>query len=151
MLLSSDFEDLFKILNDHKVRYLVVGGYAVIYYTQPRYTKDIDIWIIPEINDVEKVYSALAHFGAPLRGIKPEDFKNKKMILQIGVAPVRIDILVNIEGVDFKDAWKNRRRTKYGKTPINIIGPKEIVKAKKMAGRPQDKLDLEQLKKSKKF
>lgn len=145
MDISSDYEDLFKILNEFKIRYLLVGGYAVMYYTEPRYTKDIDIWIMPELNDVDKVFSALAKFGAPLTSLTPEDFRDKKMILQIGVAPVRIDIMMDVGGVSFKQAWKNRKRTKYGKTSINVIGVKDLLCAKRKSTRPQDKLDAERL------
>lgn len=145
MQVSLDYEDLFKTLNAYKIRYLVVGGYAVMYYTEPRYTKDIDIWIIPEINDTKKIYDALRKFGAPLVDIMPDDFKDKKLIFQIGVAPVRIDIMIDIPGVNFKTAWKNRKRVKYGKTSINIISRAELILAKKKTGRTQDKLDLERL------
>lgn len=145
MQVSSDYEDLFKTLNAYKIRYLVVGGYAVMYHTEPRYTKDIDVWIIPEMNVADKIYDALKNFGAPLVGILPEDFKDKKMILQIGVAPVRIDIMVDLPGVSFESAWKNRKRVKYGNTSISVLGIAELIKAKKGANRAQDKLDLEKL------
>lgn len=145
MQVSSDYEDLFKTLNAYKIRYLVVGGYAVMYHTEPRYTKDIDVWIIPEMNVADKIYDALKNFGAPLVGISPEDFKDKKMILQIGVAPVRIDIMVDLPEVSFESAWKNRKRVKYGNTSISVLGIAELIKAKKGANRAQDKLDLEKL------
>ena len=146
MNVISDYEDLFKILNAEKIKYLVVGAYAVMYYTQPRYTKVIDIWIIPGLNDTDKIYRALKKFGAPLRGINPEDFSDKSMILQIGVAPVRIDILLNISGVSAQKAWKNKKRIKYGQTPIYVLGKNDLIAAKRKAGRPQDQIDLENLK-----
>lgn len=99
MNVISDYEDLSKILNAEKIKYLVVGAYAVMYYSQPRFTKAIDVWIIPELNDVHRIYGVLKKFAAPLRGIKADDFKDKDMILQIGIAPVRIDILTGIVGV----------------------------------------------------
>ena len=145
MDVHSDYEDLFKTLNEYKIKYLVVGAYAVIHYTQPRFTKDIDVWIIPEINSCQKVYEALKKFGAPLRKIQPEDFQDKDMIFQIGVAPVRIDILTNIPGVSFESAWKNRKRIKYGKTPIYVIGKKDLIATKKKANRPLDKIDIANL------
>lgn len=138
-----DYEDLFKILNTYKIKYLVVGAHAVIYYSEPRYTKDIDVWILPDLNDEEIVYEALKDFGAPLKDISPEDFTDKRMILQIGVAPIRIDIMVSIPGVNAETAWKNRKRTRYGKTSINVLGMSELIQAKRKAGRMQDKLDLE--------
>lgn len=141
-----DYEDLFKIFNAHKVRYLVVGAHAVIFYTEPRYTKDIDVWVIPELNDPHEVYAAMREFGTPHPDLRPEDFTNRKLIVQIGLSPVRIDILMNISGVAFEAAWRNRRRTVYGRTPINVIGREELLQAKAAAGRPMDRIDIAKLK-----
>ncbi len=150
MHVSSDYEDLFKTLNAHRIRYLVVGGYAAMYYTQPRFTKDIDVWIIPELNDVESVYKALKDYGAPLKGMSPKDFTDKKMIFQIGVAPIRVDIMIDVPGVDFERAWKNRKRIRFGKTPINIMGLDELIRVKKRAGRDTDMIDVERLSRKRK-
>jgi hypothetical protein len=76
----------------------------------------MDVWIFPDLNDHQKVYNALKKFGAPLQDMTPEDFKERKMIYQIGVAPIRIDIKMDVEGLDFKKAWKNRKKVLYGKT-----------------------------------
>ncbi len=146
MRVLSDYEDMFKILNAYRIKYLVIGAYAVMYYTKPMYTKDIGVCIIPELNDKAKVYEALKKFGAPLHGIRPEDFNNKQMILQIGVAPVRIDILMDIPGISSQSAWRHKKRICYGKTPIYVLGKKDLIAAKKKVGRPQDKIDLEYLK-----
>lgn len=145
MDVPSDYEDLFKTLNACRIKYLVVGAYAVMYYAEPRFTKDIDIWVIPQMNDAGKIYEALKKFGAPLRGIKPQDFNDKRLILQIGVAPVRVDILFDIPGVSFQAAWKNKRKIRYGRTPVYILGKNDLIAAKKKAGRPQDKIDEENL------
>lgn len=147
MQVNKDYEELFKILNAYSIKYLVVGGYAVMYYTEPRYTKDIDIWIIPDLNDVQKVFEALKKFGAPLQGVSPGDFMDKHMIYQIGVPPIRIDIMVNVPGIDFAIAWKNRKKVKYGKTSICILGKQELKLVKEKAARPQDGLDLQKLRK----
>ncbi|MCM8775246.1 MAG: nucleotidyltransferase [Candidatus Omnitrophica bacterium] len=144
-MVSRDYEELFNILNGHKVKYLVIGAHAVIFYTEPRFTKDIDIWIPPELNQPERVYQALKTFGAPLIDVAVEDFDNKRMILQIGIAPVRVDILMHVKGVSAWTAWKNRVRSQYGKTTIQILGLKDLIKVKKKSGRPQDRLDLEKL------
>ena len=145
MDISSDYRELFKILNRHRVKYLIVGAYAVIFYTEPRYTKDIDIWVEPALKNAEKLYKALGEFGAPLKEISIKDFANKKTIYQIGVAPVRIDIITSISGSIFADAWKDRRKTKYADVSINIIGVKDLIRSKKKAGRPQDSIDITQL------
>jgi len=146
MELSEDYKDLFRILNKYKVKYLLIGAYAVIYYTEPRYTKDIDISVSADIKNAEKVYDALKKFGAPLKGIKPVDFTDKTMVYQIGVAPVRIDILPGIKAIDFESAWKKRKKIKYDDVPVNIIDIKNLIKTKKVLKRPQDILDLEKLK-----
>lgn len=145
MYLSSDYEDLFKTLNGYKIKYLIVGAYAVIYYTEPRYTKDIDVWIFPDLNDHQKIFDALKKFGAPLQGITPNDFKNRKMIYQIGVAPVRIDIKMDVEGLNFKKAWENRKKILFGKTPVYMVSLKDLIKSKKKMARTQDLLDIEKL------
>jgi len=115
--LSSDYRELFKTLNRHKVRYLVIGAYAVIYYTEPRYTKDLDIWVSPDKDNSKRVYDALKDFGAPLEahGITKEFFTQKNMVYQLGVAPVRVDILMDVEGQNFDDCWKKRKIDKWGK------------------------------------
>ena len=147
MNVYSDYEDLFKILNAYRIKYLLVGAYAVMYYARPRFTKDIDVWIIPRLNDVHKIYDALKTFGAPLKGFKPESFEDEGMILQIGIAPVRIDILLELPGITFQEAWHNKKKIKYGKTSIYVLGQKDLIKVKTVAGRPQDKIDLESLEK----
>ena len=144
-MISRDYEELFSTLNTYKIKYLVVGAHAVVFYTQPRFTKDLDVWIPAALNDPHRVFQALKAYGAPLRNLNPDDFKDPTMFLQIGVAPVRVDILVNLPGVTAAEAWKHRKRSRYGKTSINILGLQELIKAKQASGRPQDKLDLAKL------
>lgn len=142
---SPDYEDLFKILNAYRIRYLMIGGQAVIFYSEPRFTKDMDVWIPIELNKPETIYQALREFGAPLTRLTPEDFKDKKMILQIGVAPVRIDIMMGLPGIRAEQAWKTRRKGRYGRTSVNILNLPELIQSKRKAGRPQDKLDVDKL------
>ena len=144
-MLSSDYEDLFSALNTYKIKYLVVGAHAVIFYSQPRFTKDMDVWIPTSLNDPQCVYDALKTYGAPLQGLKPDDFEDPSMFLQIGVAPVRIDILSDLPGVTAEEAWKHRTRSRYGKTPIYLLSLDDLIKAKRTANRPQDRLDLRAL------
>lgn len=145
MDISSDYRDLFRILNKHRVKYLIVGAYAVVYYTEPRFTKDLDIWIKADIKNANKLYEALKEFGAPLKNISSQDFTNEDMIYQIGVAPIRVDIIMGLPGIKFDSAWENRTRAKYGRIPISIMGMKELIKSKKKTRRAQDYLDLEKL------
>jgi len=147
---SRDYEELFATLNTYKIKYLVVGAHAVIFYTEPRFTKDMDVWIPAALNDPQQVWEALKAFGAPLHGMRPKDFRNPRMIFQIGIAPVRIDILNDLAGVSAAQAWKHRRRSRYGKTSIYILGLDELIQAKESIGRPFDKIDLEKLLRKKK-
>jgi len=143
-MVSEDYEDLFKILNTYKIKYLVVGAHAVMFYSEPRFTKDMDVWIPGSLNDPKRVHKALNTF-VPLKGLKPSDFQDPKLILQIGVAPVRVDILGSVSGVSAEEAWRHRRRNRYGRTSIHILGLKELIRTKKATGRPQDRLDLAHL------
>ncbi len=145
MDISCDYKELFRIFNKYKVKYLVVGAYAVIFYTEPRYTKDIDIWINPEIENARRVYAALKEFGAPLKGISEEDFINKRLFYQIGVAPIRVDIVMGLKGLDFNSAWQRRKKASYGGTMINIISLSDLRKSKSAVNRPQDLLDIEKI------
>jgi len=148
MDVSPDFADLLKILNKDKVRYLIVGAYAAIYYTEPRYTKDLDIWVDSSLGNAQKVYNALNAFGAPLKDVTPEDFTSRTLFYQIGVAPVRVDIIAGLKGLEFKAAWKRRKRAKYGKVPISIIGVDDLIASKEASGRDGDIRDVKKLKRA---
>lgn len=142
---NADFKDLFRTFNEENVEFLVVGAHAVMFYTEPRYTKDLDLWINPTPENSVRVFAALRRFGAPLSGISPEDFTNPDLVYQIGVEPNRFDILMSISGVEFGEAWAHRQPTAYDGEPIHILGKNDLMLAKKASGRPQDLLDLEKL------
>jgi hypothetical protein len=121
----------------------------VIFYTEPRFTKDLDIWVRPDIKNAKRIYGALTEFGAPLKGVSWETFTDKNVFYQVGIAPVRIDVMMSLSGIDFDIAWKKRKKSNYGGVSINILGKTELIKSKKAAGRKQDKLDVEILEKGK--
>ena len=146
-MLSSDYEELFSTFNAHKIKYLVVGAHAVAFYAQPRFTKDLDVWIPAALNESRRVYNALKAYGAPLQNLTPDSFSDSEMILEIGVAPVRVDIMTEVLGVTAQDAWKRRTKTRYGRTTIHVLGLPDLIRAKEASGRPQDKLDLAKLRK----
>lgn len=144
--INKDFEDFFHILNKNKVEYLVVGGYAVIYYSEPIATKDLDIWVNPTRENSKKVYKSIEEFfGCPLKDAKEEDFATPGTIYQIGISPNRIDIVNQIKGVSFKTAWKKREFFKYGKEKVWVIGKKDLIKNKKLLKREQDLWHLKKL------
>ena len=132
-------------MNESGVKYLVVGAYARIYYTEPRYTKDIDIWVEPTLRNARKLWKALASFGAPLENVHVKDFACEELVYQIGVEPNRIDIMMGVPGLKFPGAWRNRVKTTYGGQEISILSRNDLIKAKRVSGRAQDKLDIEAL------
>jgi hypothetical protein len=121
----------------------------VVFYTQPRFTKDLDVWIPTSLNDGKRIYDALKAYGAPLRDLTPRDFSEPGMMLQIGVAPVRVDIMTEVPGLIAEEAWKRRVKSRYGRASIHVLGLSELIKAKQASGRPQDILDLAKLRKRK--
>ncbi|MFH1395350.1 MAG: DUF6036 family nucleotidyltransferase [Candidatus Omnitrophota bacterium] len=143
MKIEKDYEDLLKLFNKYKVKYCVVGAFAVAFYALPRYTKDIDILVEPTMENAAKIVKALNSFGFNSLNLKGEDFAYCGRIIQLGYEPIRIDILTSISGVDFKEVWKNRKKTNYGKIKIFFIGKKELIKSKKASSRKQDKIDLD--------
>ena len=145
MAANQDFKDLLSALNAEDAEYLIVGAHAVIAYTEPRFTKDLDILVRPVPDNARKVYQALSRFGAPLQEIKAEDFLDNDVIYQIGIAPNRIDILTSIAGVAFEEALADSRLIDYDGVPVRIMGRDTLIRAKKAANRPQDRLDVEKM------
>jgi hypothetical protein len=143
--MNSDFSDLLQYFNEEKVEYLIVGGYAVIAYSEPRYTKDLDLWIWATPQNAERVYRALRRFKAPIGEMTPADFEEEGYVFQIGVSPIRIDILMSIDGVDFDEAWNNRVKMNFGGVEAWIIGKNDLIRNKKASGRAQDLLDVQSL------
>lgn len=148
MLTSPDFKELLKIFEKHKVRYLVVGGYAVMKYSEPRFTKDLDIFITTDQDNANNVYTALKEFGAPLKNLTSEDFTHKGYFYQMGRPPLRVDIMMSIPGIDFDEAWENREVVEFDDLKIYFISRSDLIRAKEASARPQDKIDIDQLKKA---
>lgn len=145
MSVNPDYKDLFNTFNLEKVEYLVVGAHAVIFYAEPRYTKDLDIWVNTSEENAKKIWNALKIFGAPIENISVTDFTDTNMIYQIGIEPNRIDILMGIAGVNFNDAYSRAVKSTYGEIPIKILSKEDLIKSKLAAGRKQDLLDIERL------
>ena len=145
MSANSDFKDLFRLFNEEEVEFLVVGAHAVMYYTTPRYTKVLDLWVNPTPENARRVHAALKKYGAPLIDVVPEDFTDQNLVYQVGIEPNRFDILMGISGLKFESAWSDKQTTCYEDVPINILGKRDLNIAKKASGRPQDLLDVENL------
>jgi len=108
MLTSTDFKELLKIFEKHNIRYLIVGGYAVMKYSEPIFTKNIDLLIATDQENAKSVYLALKEFGAPLANIDSDDFAHEGYFYQMGRPPLRVDIMMSIPGIEFDRAWQNR-------------------------------------------
>jgi predicted nucleotidyltransferase len=143
--INSDFRDLLQNLNAAGVRYLIVGGYAVMVHTEPRYTKDLDIWIQADETNAHRLFAALAQFGAPMQDYTPADFTEPETFFQIGIDPVRIDILTSIGGVDFAPAWERRVEIDFGGVSAPVLSRQDLIAVKLASGRPQDRKDARQL------
>jgi hypothetical protein len=146
MRVNSDFKELFAALNEAEVKYLLVGGYAVGWYAEPRFTKDLDVWVGSSGDNPERVLAALKRFGAPLDDLTVEDLATEGTVFQMGLPPNRIDILTEVSGgVDFETAWASRAQGRFDGVPFNVIGLTELIQNKEAVGRPQDVRDAKLL------
>ena len=144
--MNSDFKELLHIFAEEEVRYLIVGGYAVIHHGQPRSTKDLDIWLQPCPENAARILRAFTRFGLPLMGgVVPEDFEKEGLQYAVGVPPSMVDFLTTVPGLDFESCWPNRVKAESEGVPYMFIGKQDLISAKKAAGRPQDIADLEGL------
>ena len=141
MFVNSDFSDLLNLFNANKVKYLIIGGYAFIQYAEPRYTKDLDIWISVDEANAVAVYKALKEFGAPLTGMTEADFSEDGYFYQMGRPPMRVDILMGIPGIEFAKAWQQRVEVDFDGLIVKFISREDLITAKKASGRPQDLID----------
>jgi hypothetical protein len=135
---NPDFEAMFRILDQHQVRYLVIGGLAVIYHAKPRYTKDLDLWVDPDPENIQRANAALEEFGSPflLDAAKADE------IIQIGLPPNRIDLLLEPGGVSFAEAWDKRIRDRFGSTPTNWIDVDSLIRIKSRIDDPRHREDV---------
>jgi hypothetical protein len=144
---SPHYRELLHTFNDFGVEYLLVGGYAVMKYTEPRFTKDLDLWVSHTPQNALRLFHALAKFGAPLKqdGVTPETFTKDEVVYQIGVAPVRIDISTHIDGLTFDIAWPKRVPGSIFGVAVNFISLSDLITNKRAAGRTSDLAHLADL------
>ena len=148
MSVNSDFSDLLSEFNAADVRYLVVGGYAVFFHGQPRYTKDLDVWVEPSAENAARVMKALRQFGAPLHDLSESDLSAPGITFQMGNAPNRIDVLTDVASLAFEQAWSNRVEGRYGQQRMWLLSRADLITNKKAVGRPQDLEDVRLLERS---
>jgi hypothetical protein len=145
----SDFKELLSALNAHRVRYLIVGGYAVSFHAEPRATKDLDILISPDADNSKAVFAAPAQFGAPIEGLSAKDFAEPDNFFRMGTPPVMVDILPRISGVEFESAWQRRVDVPVDDSlTASFISRSDLLAAKISAGRAQDLVDVTALRES---
>ncbi len=147
MKVEKDFEEFIRLLNYHKVKYLIVGAYAVIFHTLPRNTGDIDFFIEPSSGNADKILQVLKDFGFEYLDFKKEDFLIPDIVIQLGFSPNRIDIITGISGISFEEAYKNKIRSKIGSEKVYFISSPDLLKNKESTGRAKDIADAEILRK----
>jgi hypothetical protein len=145
MEVQPDFRDLLELFNKHQVEFMLVGGYALAFHGSPRYTGDMDIFVqVTSLNAI-RIMAALNEFGFGAVGLTAEDFQKENMIVQLGVPPVRVDIVTSLTGVSWEDAYSNRVQGRYGDICVFYIGRDQFISNKKATGRKKDLADLEAL------
>jgi len=142
---KSDFEELFACLTARHVRFVVVGGHALAYHGRPRFTKDLDVFVEPTSENAARLLLALEDFGFGGLDLKTADFDRPGMVVQLGIAPNRVDLLTTIDGVSFEQAWNGRVVGRFGTESVPFLGRRELLANKRAVGRLQDLADIEAL------
>lgn len=144
-MLNPDYAEILSLFNDHDVQYVLVGAYAMAVHGFPRATADIDIFVKPASDNARRVYEALREFGAPLESVNVDDFATPGVILQIGVAPRRIDILTQIDGLTFDQVVADQQVVTIDELSVPVISKQNLIRNKLASGRRKDALDAESL------
>ena len=142
-LLTPDFIEFIESCAARDVRFLIVGGYAVAAHGHPRATKDLDVWILADPANADRLIQALDDFGMGSIGLTRDDFLEPDVVIQLGFPPVRIDILTSVSGVSFDDCWDNRIVVNVGSVEAGLISAPDLIANKRAAGRPQDLVDAD--------
>lgn len=143
--MNSDFKDLLKAFNEADVKYLVVGGWAYMEHVEPRYTKDLDVWIDRSPENADRVLAALREFGAPLSELSNDDLTTAGTFYQIGLPPNRIDIITQLEEMTFADCWQRRKTVEFGELSVEYISLSDLIENKERTARPHDLADAQYL------
>lgn len=143
--MHQDFLDLLRAFIDHSVRFMIVGAYALGVHGRPRATGDLDVWVDPTPDNAESIIRALDQFGAPTGEITAADFSQPGIVFQMGLPPLRIDVLTELSGLTFPEAWSSRTQAPFGPLTVDVIGREAFVKNKRATGRARDLGDIEAL------
>lgn len=143
--MNQDFKELLEAFAGFGVRFLIIGGFAVIKYTEPRYTKDLDLWIAIDGDNAKRVFDALTDYGAPIDGMTASDFSSEGFYFSMGTPPNQVDVWFEIPGVDFSECWGRRVEGELFGVRVAFISRQDLVVNKETAGRLQDLADAEKL------
>lgn len=145
MVLNKDFKEFIALLNEHNVQYIIVGGYALAFHGYPRFTKDIDLWILPNPENAERILAVLHDFGFAPLDLAVEDFILPNKVIQLGQPPNRIDIMTSISGVNFEECYQATIEIELDGIVVRFIGLEDLIKNKRSTGRLRDLGDIEEL------
>lgn len=145
MEVQPDFKELLGLFNAHHVEYMIVGGYALAFHGAPRFTGDLDLFVKPDPDNAWRILAALEEFGFASVGLTTADFARPDQVVQLGVPPVRIDIITSLTGVSWDEAFTDRVVGHYGDIPVDYIGRERFIANKRATGRKRDLSDLEAL------
>lgn len=145
MEIHNDFKELLELFNKHKVEYIVVGGYALAFHGVPRFTGDIDLFVRPARENAKRILVALDEFGFGSLDLSEDDFTTPGKVIQLGVPPIRIDIITRVSGVSWEKANLAKVPGQYDQTPVFFIGREDFITNKKATGRKKDAADIEAL------
>ena len=143
--LAADFKDFLKLCLQNEVRFLIIGGYAVIHHSRPRYTGDLDVWIDSSLDNAERVVNVLQEFGFPPDAVSTEMITEEKKIIRMGFEPMRLELFTSIPGIEFHGCYERRELVKIGRMFVPLIGLEDLKINKRASGRPKDLQDLEEL------
>lgn len=145
MEVQKDFREFLALLNAHEVKFMIVGGYALAFHGAPRFTGDIDVFVKPDHENAKRIIKALADFGFNSLDLTIDDFQDQNKVIQLGLPPVRIDIITSISGVTWEEADASKESGNFGDVSVFYIGKAQFVTNKRTIGRKKDIADLEAL------
>ncbi|MBA3296334.1 MAG: hypothetical protein H0U19_05310 [Acidobacteria bacterium] len=143
--MNQDFLDLLRAFIDRNVRFLIVGAYALGVHGRPRATGDLDVWVDATPDNAPNIMRALEQFGAPTEQVTVEDFSRPGIVFQMGLPPLRIDILTELTALTFEEAWPGRTSADFGSVMVDVLGREDFIKNKRATGRARDLGDVEAL------
>lgn len=141
-MLPKDLQEFLSLLITRNIELLVIGGVAYNVHAPPRATKDLDVWVRPEIENLRRLLAAIREFGFPTEGVDARDLIETRKVLMLGRVPHRVDVLTQPAGLDWSQAWSRRLTVRYGETPVGVLSLDDLILAKRAAARPRDLGDL---------